>query len=82
MDFHNIVLEQIETIERNHEALPSHRKHLKAVELIKQAITLKWGDEIWNKYEPIIDSSINFIIFLSKNKKALANINKRWCSCF
>jgi hypothetical protein len=79
MDFHNVVLEKIELVERDHKKLPSHQKHEFARALIKQSVEAQWGKEIWNKYSPVIDGLIHFIIALSKNKKLLSNINRRCC---
>jgi hypothetical protein len=78
--FNEIVLEQIEVIERNHKNLPSHQKHDLVKAVVKQVVQLKWGKDEWVKHEPTIDELIHFIIFLSKHRKLLANINRKCCS--
>lgn len=44
-------------------------------------IKLMFPDDIFKKYELMIDKAIDFIIFIANNKKMLKELTKKYCKC-
>ena len=44
-------------------------------------IKLMFPDDIYTKYELMIDKAIDFIMFIANNKKILKELTKKYCKC-
>ena len=78
MDFHKILVEQMEIAERapGAQGVDGSKKKLVVMKAMKLIVNTRWGEQVWDKYEPTLSETIDFIIFLSNHKKTLANLNR------
>ena len=73
MDIIDLLIDKMEEVENDY-----HRRDLKGsvkkaevLYLLEQFIIAKWGDEIWEKYRPLLPVLIDFIIKVSRNEVVL-----------
>ena len=72
-DIIDLLIQKMEEVENNYEkrGLKGSVKKAEVLYLMEQFIITKWGDEIWEKYRPLLPVLIDFIIKVSKTEVVL-----------
>ena len=73
MDIIQLLIQKMEQVEKDYSkrGLKGSVKQAEVIYLMEQFIITKWGDEVWQKYEPLLPVLIDFIIKISKKEVVL-----------